>query len=99
MKGKRKTVKDGAVSSANSMRSRAGVKTLRPAGGAKGKQGPSCSGSVSGVEVLGPAHQQIAERARVIWLRRGCVAGEDERNWLEAEAQLRQEMGLAKGSN
>jgi hypothetical protein len=36
-------------------------------------------------------HQQIAQRAHEIWVKRGCKPGEDERNWLEAEKQLRAE--------
>ena len=35
-----------------------------------------------------PTHEQISERAREIWNERGCLPGEDERNWLEAENQL-----------
>ncbi len=41
-----------------------------------------------------PTHEQIAERARMIWQQRGCIPGEDERNWNEAETQLRAEMHL-----
>jgi hypothetical protein len=37
-------------------------------------------------------HDQIAQRAHEIWLKRGCKPGEDERNWLEAEKQLRAEL-------
>jgi hypothetical protein len=37
-------------------------------------------------------HDQIARRAHEIWLKRGCKPGEDERNWLEAEKQLRAEL-------
>jgi hypothetical protein len=39
-------------------------------------------------------HERIAERAWVIWQNRGCSPGEDERNWLEAEAQLREELDI-----
>ena len=35
-----------------------------------------------------PTHEQISERAKAIWQQRGCVQGEDERNWFEAENQL-----------
>ncbi len=38
--------------------------------------------------------EQIAERAYFIWQNRGCVPNEDERNWQEAEAQLKAELGL-----
>jgi hypothetical protein len=38
-------------------------------------------------------HELIAERARTIWLERGCSCNQDEENWREAEAQLKTEMG------
>ncbi len=38
-------------------------------------------------------HEQIEERAKLIWKQRGCVPGEDERNWYEAETQLKREFG------
>lgn len=94
MKGKPKTVKDDAVLADKGARSSASATLLRPTGGKKGKQKPLSSETGAGVQALPPTHQQIAERARAIWLGRGCVAGEDEHNWLEAEAQLRHELGL-----
>jgi hypothetical protein len=39
-------------------------------------------------------HERIADRARVIWQSSGCRPGEDERNWSEAEAQLKAELGI-----
>ena len=39
-------------------------------------------------------HEQIAERAKLIWEKRGCIPGEDELNWKEAESQLRKELGI-----
>jgi hypothetical protein len=36
-------------------------------------------------------HEQIAERAKALWLAGGCLPGRDEQNWLEAEAQLKAE--------
>jgi len=39
-------------------------------------------------------HEQIAERAKNIWIERGCPANQDEQNWLEAENQLKQELGI-----
>lgn len=39
-----------------------------------------------------PTHDQISKRAHEIWVKRGCKPGQDEKNWLEAEAQLRTEM-------
>lgn len=37
-------------------------------------------------------HEQIAERAKALWLAGGCLPGRDEQNWLEAEAQLKAEL-------
>lgn len=39
-----------------------------------------------------PTQEQISERAKVIWKQRGCISGEDQRNWFEAEHQLQEEM-------
>jgi hypothetical protein len=39
-----------------------------------------------------PTQEQISERAKAIWQQRGCLIGEDERNWFEAEIQLKKEM-------
>jgi hypothetical protein len=41
------------------------------------------------------AHEQVASRAKEIWERRGCPQGEDEKIWLEAEEQLKQETGVS----
>ena len=40
------------------------------------------------------SHDLIAERARAIWLKRGCSPDRDEENWREAEAQLKTELGI-----
>jgi len=67
---------------------------LRGANGEKMKQDTS-------IQRLRPAHQAvvlthdlIAERARMIWLERGCSPDQDEDNWRDAEAQLKTEMGI-----
>ena len=39
-------------------------------------------------------HEQIALRAREVWMKRGCRPGQDEQNWLEAERQLKAELGI-----
>jgi hypothetical protein len=41
---------------------------------------------------LMPTHEQISKRAHEIWVKRGSKPGQDEKNWLEAEIQLRAEM-------
>ncbi len=37
------------------------------------------------------SHERVAERAKAIWEQRGRVAGKDQADWYEAEAQLRAE--------
>jgi hypothetical protein len=67
---------------------------LRPTGSKKAKGETShCDVRIAG-QVPALTHEQIAERARAIWIERGRIVGEDERNWREAEAQLRGELGL-----
>jgi hypothetical protein len=39
-------------------------------------------------------HERIAKRAWEIWMKRGCRPGEEERNWIEAETQLRAELDI-----
>ena len=67
---------------------------LRGANGEKMKQDTP-------IQRLRPAHQAvvlthdlIAERARMIWLERGCSPDQDEENWRDAETQLKTEMGI-----
>jgi hypothetical protein len=45
------------------------------------------------LQAVGLTHALIAERARAIWLERGCSFNQDEENWREAETQLKTEMG------
>ncbi len=40
-----------------------------------------------------PTHAQIALRAREIWERKGRPQGQDEKNWHEAEEELKRGMG------
>lgn len=35
-----------------------------------------------------PTHEQIAARAFTLYLSRGCVDGQHEQDWLQAEAEL-----------
>ncbi len=50
----------------------------------KTTQGSCCSKT--------PTYEQIAQRAKEIWTKKGCLPGQDEQNWLEAERQLKAEM-------
>ncbi len=38
-----------------------------------------------------PPHERIAARAYERWCRRGCTHGHDLQDWLEAEAEVRNE--------
>ncbi|MCU0913690.1 MAG: DUF2934 domain-containing protein [Planctomycetes bacterium] len=69
--------------STSSIRTTNSTTTLRPAG-AKTPQ------------TTAPAritHEQIARRAHDIWVKNGCKHGQDEQNWLDAERQLKAELG------
>jgi hypothetical protein len=95
MKAKRQTTKGSVVEmSSEDARARVGGATPRARGSKKGKQVPSSSRACAGESARVLAHEQVAERAKAIWEQRGCVPGEDEHNWLEAERQLRQESGF-----
>ncbi|MBN2132628.1 MAG: DUF2934 domain-containing protein [Sedimentisphaerales bacterium] len=65
------------------------VVSLHAARAGKRREG---SPGVKAVSPRTPTREQIAERAEAIWRQRGCVPGEDEQNWYEAEAQLRREL-------
>ena len=72
------------------------VEALRPNAAITRKQSDSKQtpyGSDADATRLIPAvsHEQITERAKAIWIQRGRVAGQDQANWYEAEAQLRAE--------
>ena len=43
------------------------------------------------VEIM---RERIAQRAYDIWVKQGCCHGHDQGHWLEAERQLRVEMGI-----
>jgi hypothetical protein len=70
------------------------VEALRPNAGITKKQSDSKQtphGSDATRLIPAVSHEQITERARAIWIQRGRVAGQDQANWYEAEAQLRAE--------
>ncbi|MBL7144704.1 MAG: DUF2934 domain-containing protein [Phycisphaerae bacterium] len=76
-----------------------GVITVQPkTGSIKGVCGPkdpACGLKVNPVEsAMLLTHEQIAERARVLWQSHGCKPGEDELNWHEAETQLKAELSI-----
>jgi len=68
----------------------------QPSRGEETPQGRSMEAEETGgtaTATLSITHEQIAERARLIWEERGRPYGEDERNWREAERQLKKEFG------
>jgi len=72
----------GKTTETGAKRGRAGkVEALRPEEMPRPGTGPTLT------------HAQIAQRAREIWERKGHPQGQDEKNWREAEAELKREMG------
>lgn len=71
--------------------SKAEVTPLRPAN----TPSPSATATLkpNSTRSAGPTHEQIARRAHEIWIRNGRKPGQDRQNWLEAEAQLKKELG------
>jgi len=57
----------------------------------KHRMGPEPGPSLQTVPL---SHDRIAERARAIWLARGCSPDHDQENWCDAEAQLKTELGI-----
>jgi hypothetical protein len=53
---------------------------------------PKTSTAVATRPCASPTQEQIAERAKSIWMKSGRLPGRDKENWLEAERQLRAEM-------
>lgn len=45
-----------------------------------------------------PSREQIAERARKLWMERGSPGGRDLEHWLDAERQLRDEAARRGGA-
>jgi hypothetical protein len=43
--------------------------------------------------------EKVAQRAYEKWVKRGMKHGSDVQDWLEAEAEVRSEMGRAGGTN
>ena len=86
----------GSTAGAKTAASKSGGKVVPLATDSKSKSKgvKASSASTSSRPASGPTHEQIAQRAEAIWQKRGRPAGRDELNWLEAEAQLRAELGL-----
>jgi hypothetical protein len=64
------------------------VTPLRPAG----TQTPQSAAAKAKSKAL--TQEQIGERAWALWVRGGCMPGQDRQNWFEAERQLKAELGI-----
>jgi len=74
--------------SSNKSQISSNIKTVNPVSPA------NSSSSASTKNIVALTHEQIAERAKSIWMKRGCPNGQDEKNWQEAENQLKKELGI-----
>jgi len=52
---------------------------------------PKTSTATATSRSVTPTHEQVANRAKQIWMKSGCQPGRDRENWLAAERQLRDE--------
>ena len=81
-------------------KSKGKVEALRPVSDVTGTKADKNAGKIKDqhshecvpVEAGTIAREEIALRALSIWQSGGCVAGQDEHNWLEAERQLNREL-------
>jgi len=71
-----------------------GEEILSPQGVSQARSGRGGGSGGTATATLSITHEQIAERARQIWEQHGRPQGEDERNWREAERQLKREFGV-----
>ena len=85
--------RDNEVSKASSTAARrtrsVGADTTSGRNAKRMRPGPQGGASVA-MTLL--TYEQVAERARAIWLASGCTPGRDEQNWQEAEIQLKTEL-------
>ena len=61
------------------------IKEIKPVSSISSKTAP---------KIVALSHEQIAERAKSIWMNRGCPTHQDDINWYEAENQLKKELGI-----
>ena len=87
-----KKAKGGAAQSTAS-KAKAGGKAASRKTNSKTKQ---ATAKTTDTEVVRPTHDQIALRAQHIWRQKGCLWGQEDENWLEAETQLLAELNGKK---
>lgn len=71
---------------------RQGIATTEKVG--KSRKSASVPKTKASCKTQIPTHEQIAERAKNIWQEHGCAVGQDEKNWFEAETQLKVDLGI-----
>jgi hypothetical protein len=94
-----RTEKKGITQTSSSNARSSSIEALRPSSGNTntGNQDTarqaSCGPNPPPVAPLTAtiSHERVTERAKAIWVQRGRVAGQDQADWYEAEAQLRAE--------
>ncbi|MBN1359872.1 MAG: DUF2934 domain-containing protein [Sedimentisphaerales bacterium] len=81
-----------ATAESTTPKSKSEVTPLRPAD--KPAASAATGATARSQTPAGPTHEQIAQRAHELWVKNGSKHGEDRMRWLEAEAQLKREMGV-----
>lgn len=79
-----------ATAEETTRQSKSAVTPLRPAQ----KAAPNSVAKPRPQRTGGPTHEQIAQRAHELWVKSGSIPGQDQKHWLEAEAQLKKELGV-----
>lgn len=74
--------------------SRTNIIPLRGANAETTKREASAVKLRPALQAVALSHDLIAERAQAIWRKRGCLPGQAEQNWQEAESLLRAELGV-----
>jgi hypothetical protein len=69
-------------------------RTVALSGSVKSVESPKASVGAKKTGTSSPTYQQIADRAKEIWRKKGCQTGQDETNWYEAEEQLKRELDV-----
>ena len=90
----RKTKSSAAAANGRKTRTGGKIAPLGSTNGRKSKQAKSGAKTKSAKSTPTVSYDQIAQRAENIWRKRGCAPGQDEQNWHEAEAQLKDELGI-----
>ncbi len=90
----RKSAEKGMESGAK--RGRGGKKAEEPARGEVAVAEREERPAMGEASTMTLTHDQIANRARAIWERRGRPQGQDDKIWHAAEDELKQEMGIGR---